>query len=158
MTRRDIVSDVCSIVHPIPDHPGDDAPEEALDVFSDQAAEAEHARARRRAEIEAAWDGGDVDPLLGEIISARAEIRAAEQRLRLLIAYGREFVEPRPYTLDSLAQAAGMSVSGVRTAYDDEEIFTVARQIGAKLRRRESTEQAAPSTTADDRSEEKARG
>ncbi|MEV0734170.1 hypothetical protein [Polymorphospora sp. NPDC050346] len=34
-----------------------------------------------------------------------------------LIAYGREFVQPRPYTLGDLAAAAGMSISGTRTAY-----------------------------------------
>ncbi|UVS78399.1 hypothetical protein [Actinokineospora sp. UTMC 2448] len=60
--------------------------------------------------------------------------------MRLLLAYGREFVEPRPYTLDVLAQAAGMSVSGVRTAYDDDHINDVRKRIGARLRRREDTE------------------
>lgn len=155
MTRRDVIGDVCSIVHPMPDHPGNDAPEEALDLFTGEAADVERDRARLRDLIEASWDGGDIDPLLGQIVSARTEIRAAENRLRLLLAYGREFVEPRPYTLDSLAQAAGMSVSGVRTAYDNEEIFTVAKLIGAKLRRRDDADTSA---TADEQSEEKARG
>ncbi|APU15083.1 MULTISPECIES: hypothetical protein [Actinoalloteichus] len=140
MVMRNILSDLCGIVHPLPDHPGEDAPDGALDVFSDQTADVEHDRERLRGNMEAAWDGADVDPLLGEISDARAEIRAAEHRLRLLIAYGREFVEPRPYTLDTLAQAAGMSVSGVRTAYDDEEIVEVARRIGAKLRRRDQAD------------------
>ncbi|GAA2756179.1 hypothetical protein GCM10009872_15390 [Actinopolymorpha rutila] len=35
-----------------------------------------------------------------------------------MLAYGREFVHPRPYRLIDLASAAGMAVSGVRTAYD----------------------------------------
>ncbi|SDN13193.1 hypothetical protein SAMN04488074_1361, partial [Lentzea albidocapillata subsp. violacea] len=95
------------------------------------------AQERLRGEIEAAWEGGDVDPLIGELANAAAQIRAAEKRRRLLLAYAREFVEPRPYTLDTLAKAASMSVSGVRTAYDDEEIYVVAKRIGAKLRRRE---------------------
>jgi len=34
----------------------------------------------------------------------------------LLIAYGRRFTHPRPYKLIDLANAAGMSISGVRTA------------------------------------------
>lgn len=155
MTRRDIVSDVCNIVCPIPDPPGDGAPEEVVDAFGAEIDVALAAQDRLRGNIEASWEGGDVDPLIGEIANARAEIREAEQRLRLLLAYGREFVEPRPYTLDSLAQAAGMSVSGVRTAYDNEEIFTVAKLIGAKLRRRDDADAPA---TADRQGEEKARG
>lgn len=54
--------------------------------------------------------------------------------MRLLVAYGREFVAPRPYKLDDLAQATGMSISGVRTAYDDDEIVEVAQLTGAKPR------------------------
>lgn len=44
----------------------------------------------------------------------------AEQHLRLLVAYGYEFVRPRGYTLAQLAAHADMSISGVRTAYDLE--------------------------------------
>lgn len=82
------------------------------------------------------WEEGDVDPLLGEIADARASMLAAVKRLRLLVAYGREFVEPRPYKLDDLAHAAGMPISSMRTAYDDDEIIEVAQLTGAKLRRR----------------------
>ena len=42
--------------------------------------------------------------------------------MRLLIAYGREFTQPRPYKLEALAAAAGMSISGTRTAYGEDEI------------------------------------
>jgi hypothetical protein len=42
--------------------------------------------------------------------------------MRLLIAYGRCFTHPRPYKLIDLANAAGMSISGIRTAYDTDEI------------------------------------
>jgi hypothetical protein len=46
---------------------------------------------------------------------ARRQMLAAGRRMRLLIAYGREFVCPRPSTLEGLGHAAGMSISGVRT-------------------------------------------
>jgi hypothetical protein len=59
----------------------------------------------------------------------------AEARMRLLIAYGREFTRPRPYRLEDLARAAGMSISGIRTAYDENEIAEVARLTGTKPRR-----------------------
>ena len=47
--------------------------------------------------------------------------------MRLLIAYGRCFTHPRPYKLIDLANAAGMSISGIRTAYDDDEIDQAAQ-------------------------------
>jgi hypothetical protein len=50
--------------------------------------------------------------------------------MRLLIAYGRRFIHPRPYKLIDLANAAGMSISGVRTAYDDEEVNQAAEVLG----------------------------
>ena len=55
--------------------------------------------------------------------------------MRLLIAYGREFTRPRPYRLEDLARAAGMSISGIRTAYDQDEIAEVARLTGTRPRR-----------------------
>ncbi len=79
------------------------------------------------------WEHEDeFDPLLGEIAAARNAMLAAEPRMRLLIAYGREFTRPCPYRLEDLARAAGMSISGVRTSYDDDEITEVARLTGAR--------------------------
>jgi hypothetical protein len=67
--------------------------------------------------------------------------------MRLLIAYGREFVNPRPYTLEGLAQAAGMSFTGVRTAYNDDEVAEVAARTGARPRRRTATPPATATRT-----------
>lgn len=57
--------------------------------------------------------------------------------MRLLITYAREFVTPRPYRLEDLAQSAGMSISGVRTAYDDE-VDTAAELTGLRPRTRKT--------------------
>ncbi len=55
--------------------------------------------------------------------------------MRVLIACGREFTRTRPYRLEDLARAADTSISGVRTAYDDE-VAEVARLTGGTPARR----------------------
>ena len=55
-----------------------------------------------------------------------------EAQMRLLIAYARHFTHPRPYKLIDLANAAGTSISGVRTAYQAEEISRVGEILGRK--------------------------
>jgi hypothetical protein len=72
--------------------------------------------------LRAVWIATGQDPLLHELRQARRRIEQAQQDIRTLIALAREFTRPRPYTLTDLADAAGMSVSGVRTAYGPREI------------------------------------
>ena len=50
--------------------------------------------------------------------------------MRLLMAYGRRFTSPRPYKLIDLARAAGLSISGVRIAFTDDEIYQAAEILG----------------------------
>ena len=69
------------------------------------------------------------DLILNAICRARHRKLQADQDLRTLIAYAREFFRPRPYRLIDLARAAGMSVSGVRTMYDDSDIKHVAELL-----------------------------
>jgi hypothetical protein len=73
----------------------------------------------------------NLDPLLAALTAARHAKEEAEQRIRELLAYGREFVRPRPYTLAVLAEAAGMSISGVRIAYGQRDINAVRAQLEA---------------------------
>ena len=49
------------------------------------------------------------------------------KEMRLLLAYAREIVTPRPYRLADLAHAAGISISGVRVAYSDADIQQAAQ-------------------------------
>jgi hypothetical protein len=67
------------------------------------------------------------DPLLSELRSARARIDYEMQYMRRLFAYGRRFVGTRPYTLQTLATAADMSFSGVKTAFSPDDVAYVAR-------------------------------
>ncbi|MGH3495408.1 MAG: hypothetical protein ACRDQ1_19565 [Sciscionella sp.] len=72
------------------------------------------------------------DPLLTTLAGLRRQRHDLDAAMRRLLAYGREFTSPRPYRLADLADAAGMSISDVRTAYDAEEIAQVAHATGLK--------------------------
>jgi hypothetical protein len=72
------------------------------------------------------------DPLLTTLAGIRRQRHELDAAMRRLLAYGREFTRPRPYRLADLADAAGMSISGVRTAYDNEDIAQVADATGLK--------------------------
>ncbi|UUZ58696.1 hypothetical protein [Nocardioides sp. B-3] len=52
----------------------------------------------------------------------------------LPVAYMREKVKPRPYTLQQIANATGMSISGTRTFYDDSDVELLEERI-AEARR-----------------------
>lgn len=70
------------------------------------------------------------DPLLTTLAGLRRQRHDLDAAMRRLLAYGREFTRPRPYRLADLADAAGMSISGVRTAYDADEIRQVSLATG----------------------------
>ena len=70
------------------------------------------------------------DPLLAALADAKQRKQRADHDIRLLLAYAREHVRPRPYRLADLAQAAGMSISGVRTAYTQADVEQAARLTG----------------------------
>jgi hypothetical protein len=67
------------------------------------------------------------DALLSALAEARRHREDADFQIRVLLAYARELVAPSPYRLADLAQAAGMSISGVRAAYDSRHIEHAAR-------------------------------
>jgi hypothetical protein len=69
------------------------------------------------------------DALLEALRTVRQRKERVDQDMRLLLAYAREHVTPRPYRLADLAQAASMSISGVRTAYSQADIDLAARAV-----------------------------
>ncbi len=75
-------------------------------------------------------EAANSDPLLAALADARARRLKADEEIRLLLAYARRFVYPHPYTYGELAAAAGMSISGVRTAYAAQDVDTVAAATG----------------------------
>jgi hypothetical protein len=138
--RSDIFDHLAAIDIPLPDHPDTLPPVETeLDDWQHDAAvdaytTAVREREERAEQLRLITDEAGDDPLLTAIAEQRRIIADAERHIRALIAYGREFVTPRPYTLADLAKAAGMSISGIRTAYDHAEVAAVAAATGLKPR------------------------
>jgi hypothetical protein len=71
------------------------------------------------------------DPLLAALAAARQRKEQATRNMRLLLAYAREISSPRPYRLADLAEAAGMSMSGIRSAYTQADIQQAADVLAA---------------------------
>jgi len=119
-------ADIAALLNPFPS-PSDHAPEDSSEVPTEQILEEREDLAES---LRNSWSYGDVDPLLSTLSDLRRQRLRLEAEMRLLIAYGRRFTHPRPYKLIDLANAAGMSISGVRTAYETEEVDQVAETIG----------------------------
>jgi len=77
--------------------------------------------------VNATWH--DTDPVLAALRDARDRRDQADKEIRILLAYARELITPRPYRLADLAAAAGKSISGVRTAYTHDDIDTAQRIV-----------------------------
>jgi hypothetical protein len=126
MPARDMCAEIAALLNPLPPLDADDPediPAAAMDhVLQEQEDLAESLRN--------AWSYGDEDPLLSMLSGLRHQRLRVEAEMRMLIAYGRRFTHPRPYKLIDLANAAGMSISGVRTAYEEEEVDQVADILG----------------------------
>ena len=126
MAVNDMCAEIAALLNPMP-HPSDQD-----DHSGGVAGEAIWREREDLAEaLRASWDGEDADPLLATLDGLRQQRLRLESEIRLLIAYGRCFTHPRPYKLIDLATASGMSISGVRTAYDSDEVG----QIGQILNR-----------------------
>lgn len=72
------------------------------------------------------------DAVLNALADAQARRTQAIEEIRLLLAYARVFATPQPYSLGMLARVAGLSVSGVRTAYTTDDVQKVAAALAAK--------------------------
>ncbi|WP_405593859.1 hypothetical protein OG741_37605 [Streptomyces sp. NBC_01410] len=126
-----LIDELAALRSPMP-KPGSVTP---ADCYDDACEQTEQQRKDDALHLEAASDGLEMDPLLLALNDARAEKESADARIRRLLAYGREFHGTRPYRLEDLARAAGYTVSGVRTAYAEDEISDVAAEINRKPNR-----------------------
>ncbi|MCK9868868.1 hypothetical protein MRI28_04250 [Nocardiopsis dassonvillei] len=141
MVSHDIYAALAAILHPMPPTP----PREEFSSDADyefymkghQAHLEMVARDREQTaeDLQISAEEVEEDPVLRALAEQRAVKEEAEAKIRMLIAYAREFTVPRPYTLAGLANAAGFkSPSGVRTSYDLRTAAEVADRTGLKPR------------------------
>ncbi len=143
---RDLSDHVAALLHPQPRRRR--VPE---DVYEEALEQAEREREEAAEQLRTAWEETDADPVLSTLAGLHRQQVEIEAITRALLAYAREYAHPRPYTLVDLAEAAGMSFSGVRTAYHDEDVDEVAARTGLRRPRRPGSSSAGSSATGDRR-------
>src|SRR5438132_781262 len=128
MTLHDMCADIAALLNPMPAPVGggDEADEEAYGHAADEALQEREDMAEG---LRTSWAEEDIDPLLSTLAGLRNRRLQMEADMRLLIAYGRCFTHPRPYKLTDLPNAAGISISGIRTAYDTDAIHEAANTL-----------------------------
>ncbi|MFF9158257.1 hypothetical protein ACF1AB_39205 [Streptomyces sp. NPDC014846] len=126
-----LIEELAALRNPMP-APGTVTPE---DCYDDACEQVQEQRKEDAFALEAASDGLQTDPLLLALDDLRAQRERVDAAVRVLLAYGREFHGGRPYSLEELGRRAGYSISGVRTAYGEDEIRQVAEQIGRQANR-----------------------
>jgi hypothetical protein len=125
MAAHDICADIAAVLNPMP-APADQGHDDGWDAAATATLQG---RDDEASELRLAWKDGGIDPLLSTLAALRARRLRLEADTRLLIAYARRFTHPRPYKLIDLAEAAGMSISGTRIAYDDDELDQLAELL-----------------------------
>jgi hypothetical protein len=118
-------ADIAALLNPMP-APVEGGDESGEESYAHAAEAAVQEREDMAEGLRTSWAEQDIDPLLSTLTFLRNRRLQLEADMRLLIAYGRCFTHPRPYKLIDLANAAGMSISGIRTAYDTDEIDQAA--------------------------------
>ena len=121
MAVHDMSAEIAALLHPMPERT-----EENDEAYPDMAEAIWREREDLAEQLRLSWQEGGVDPLLSTLTRLHDERLQLEEAMRLLMAYGRCFTHPRPYKLIDLARAAGLSISGVRIAFTDDEITQAA--------------------------------
>ncbi|NYF40472.1 hypothetical protein [Streptosporangium sandarakinum] len=131
----DIAEEIIKVFYPDPAP----WPQEKREHFVQRRSEASRRRdeMRKRLTGPAGAPKDSSDLLISELRRLGRAKREVEEQMRLLVTYGREFIRPEPYRLASLAEAAGMSISGVRGMYGLVDIQRVADAIGRPDRKRQ---------------------
>ncbi|MFJ8113294.1 hypothetical protein [Streptomyces sp. NPDC096132] len=132
MPSQELLNDIFDIRWPLPHFPEDDQAPPGQRRAAEDALGQRAAYIRRMGAAAAEHGGPDHDPLLASLGDLVAIKKAADEQIRLLLAYGRVYVTPRPHTLETLGQAAGLTPSGVSRAFGAKEILAVGNLTGRR--------------------------
>ncbi|MET8956260.1 hypothetical protein [Streptomyces sp. NPDC004533] len=130
-SHQDLLNDVFAIRWPLPYFDEFEPPGASRGAAVDDARRPRMAFLRRWGAAQEEH-GPDYDPLLAALGDLVAIKKAADEQIRLLLAYGRVYVTPRPHTLETLGQAADLTPSGVSRAFGAKEILAVGDLTGQR--------------------------
>jgi hypothetical protein len=130
MPLHDACAEIAALLHPIPEHTDQDDADQGEEAYQAMADAAWQEQEELAEQLRLSWQELGTDPLLSTLRGMANERLLLEANMRLLMAYGRRFTSPRPYKLIDLARAAGLSISGVRIAFTDDEITQAAEILG----------------------------
>lgn len=136
IVSRELCAQIADIVHPVDPSLGAEASEDESFAGDTSTADAKRVEYLQRLlaicdlETRTRWDdraaeraddGMLPDPVVYAVREMAGQLRVLQGTLYELIAYAREFAPPgrRKYTLQTLADAAGMSTSGISTCYNE---------------------------------------
>ncbi|RQW98153.1 hypothetical protein [Micromonospora inaquosa] len=128
----ELSDDVAALLHTLPRPLPADADADERDLYEQELEEVLARRADTARRLREVWITHDYDPLLFALGEQQRAKAAADERIRLLVAYAREFVSPRPYTQEALAIEMEVSPSAVRGAYDHQDVEIVASATGRR--------------------------
>ncbi|MFE2541715.1 hypothetical protein [Actinacidiphila glaucinigra] len=132
MTTQEMFDDILAIRWPRPHFPeGDPTPQAVRSDAVDHAFRSRSAFLQQWADA-ASDRGPDHDALLAALEDLVAIKNAADEQIRMLLAYGRVYVTPRPHTLETLGEAAGLTPSGVSRAFGAKEVLAVGELTGRR--------------------------
>jgi hypothetical protein len=93
------------------------------------------------ATLTALHDPHDPARLLEHLAQLRRHRDAVDAQMRHLVAYAREYVKPRPYRLADLADAVGLSTSGLRLYYGPDHVAAVGHLLADAIQHLHSSDQ-----------------
>jgi hypothetical protein len=126
---REIAEELAKVLIPEPAQ----GPDEDQKDYAARAGEVRKARKALVGELTMAAAASPTDdPVLARLEELATQRREIQRQMRLITAYAREFVRPEPYRLRALSDAAGLSISSIRTIYNMEDKITVATRIGRR--------------------------
>ncbi|MGW0087260.1 hypothetical protein [Streptomyces sp. NPDC003393] len=128
---EELLNDVYAIRWPLPHYDEDEPPSTARGAAVEEAWRPRMAFLKTWGAAQAEH-GPDYDPLLASLEDLVAIKKAADEQIRLLLAYGRVYVTPRPHTLETLGEAAGLTPSGVSRAFGAKEVLAVGDLTGRR--------------------------